>query len=629
MTRYDVSAVPLQGSYVAKRCPVRAQNEVVVPVEFVPMPPVIERRILQGREFEASVVEDFMDLHGDSSMATALSNEDLESVTANAIAEQVLLILGGHLPPDVAGRRVGRPDVLVISRQGGYRAVDIKHHMALEPRTGEHAVPPARCSTFDHPCLEDAASEDQLSARKNQNDLLQLAHYQRILEAAGVAATDGRFGGIVGVEGRIVWHDLDFPMWRPAVSDNSRLISTMESYDIEFEFRLDVLATAYSHLDNPAIELLVHPVRIGECGECPWWGYCGPQIESGFGDISLLPRVGVRERQIHHDHGVFDRRQLAALDIRTARLVAAGVDVAGILPLIEGLPEETPIGALDAVVRSKAQIARMEAEGVASFGDLLGLCPLTASYSGAWLSSLPDRIDSARAALGSDAIYRRRGVAALKVPRADVEVDIDMENVEAGVYLWGALVTLRTGSDATSEYHSFVTWDRLTPDVESDNSLKFWRWFTALRDATHSSGRSFLAYCYNSSAENTYLRRLGMSAGITEEITTFIDSDQWVDMLRVVDQQLITGVGSGLKLIAPLADFSWGVEDAGGGESMVRYDMAAGSRDDGERDSARLWLLTYNQGDVEATLALREWMTGRGDEISSIESVNLIEGVAS
>jgi predicted RecB family nuclease len=36
---------------------------------------------------------------------------------------------------------------------------------------------------------------------------------------------------------------------------------------------------------------------------------------------------------------------------------------------------------------------------------------------------------------------------------------------------------------------------------------------------------------------------------------------------------------------------------------MVRYDAAAAG-DDG----ARQWLLNYNRGDVQATLALREWM---------------------
>ena len=205
--------------------------------------------------------------------------------------------------------------------------------------------------------------------------------------------------------------------------------------------------------------------------------------------------------------------------------------------------------------------------------------------------------------------------------RADVEVDVDMENIEEGVYLWGALVTERFGSARTSKYHPFVTWDPLTPDVEADNSLRFWRWLTALRSAAREAGRSFLAYCYNASAENTYLRKLGLAAGILDEITAFTQSHEWVDMLRVVDSQLVTGIGSGLKIIAPIAGFSWNVDDAGGSESMLRYDVAVGSADATEREDARRWLLTYNQGDVEATVFLRDWFESSAGAIAGIESL--------
>jgi predicted RecB family nuclease len=622
MRRHDVSSVPLQGGYLAKQCPVRAQNDAIVPAERVPVPPILERRFERGRQFELSLVADILKLHGDACVATGASPAALEASTLKAIAKSVPLILGGRLPPDISGRRVGKPDLLVHAREGGYRPVDIKHHGALEPALPDRRGIPGLWSSLDRPWFEDAAVDDLRFAKKRESDLLQLAHYQRMLEAAGFAAPDGRYGGIIGAERRLVWYDLDAPIWHtPASSGRQKGRTTMEVYDFEFDFRLDVIAVAEAHERDPSVELLVVPVRVGECGECPWWDYCRPQLESGSGDVSLLPRVGWRQWKIHRDHAVNSREALAALDVRTARLVGSGVDVAEMQRLIEGLPEETPVADLGVVIRSKSQLSRLVVEGVHTFGELSSLCSQTASYSGAGLSGLADQIDLARAALGPDPVYRRRGVDMLTVPRADVEIDVDMENIEQGVYLWGALVTERFGPVAMSEYHPFVTWEPLTAEVETQNSLEFWRWFIAIRSAARDSGRSFRAYCYNASAENTYLRKLGLAAGIVDEITVFTHSESWVDMLRVVDSQLITGGGTGLKVIAPIAGFSWQVDEAGGGESMLRYDVAVGSGNATERDDARHWLLTYNRGDVEATLALRDWLEGGTDSIQSVETL--------
>src|ERR1700688_56824 len=520
MRQHDVSSVPLRGGYVAKQCPVRAQNDLVVPAEPVPVPPILERRFERGRQFEISIVAEILRLHVDARVASGENTAALESSTLTAIADRAPLILAGRLPADLTGRRVGKPDLLVVGRQGGYRAVDFTHHMALEPVQPDGRGTPAFCSPLDRPLFENGALDELLLARKREDDLLQLAHYQRMLEAAGLAPADARYAGILGVERRIVWYNLAASIWRtPSSSGRQKWRTTMEVYDFEFDFRLDVLAVAKAHQIDPSVELLVEPVRVSECDECPWWDYCRPQLESESGDVSLIPRVGFREWKIHHDHGVCDRATLAALDIRTARLVGAGVDLSGMMSLIEGLPEETPVAELGVVVRSKSQLARLQAEGILTFGELSSLCSITASYSGAGLSSLPEQIDLARAALGANAIYRRRGVGTLEVPRADVEVDVDMENVEAGVYLWGALVTDRFDSAAASEYHPFIVWDPLTLEAEADNSMRFWRWLVALRTAAHAAGRTFLAYCYNALAENTYLRKLGLAAGILDEIT--------------------------------------------------------------------------------------------------------------
>lgn len=79
---------------------------------------------------------------------------------------------------------------------------------------------------------------------------------------------------------------------------------------------------------------------------------------------------------------------------------------------------------------------------------------------------------------------------------------------------------------------------------------------------------------------------------------------------------------SGLKAIAPLAGFEWGVEDPGGAESMLRYDAAVGASSAADREEARRWLLSYNRGDVEGTLAIRDWLERNHDSIPRIEAID-------
>lgn len=184
-----------------------------------------------------------------------------------------------------------------------------------------------------------------------------------------------------------------------------------------------------------------------------------------------------------------------------------------------------------------------------------------------------------------------------EVPRADVEVDIDMEAyLDQGAYLWGAY-----DGDV---YHAFGTWDEVGGDAEADNFTAFWRWLMGRREAAHAQGLSFAAYCYAAGGENHWLMNSARRFATVDvdEVRGFIQSPEWVDVFAHVKRQLVGVDGLGLKVVAPLAGYRW--DDDIDGEASVAYRHAARHGDQGAREL----LLRYNEDDCRATRAVRDFL---------------------
>lgn len=193
-------------------------------------------------------------------------------------------------------------------------------------------------------------------------------------------------------------------------------------------------------------------------------------------------------------------------------------------------------------------------------------------------------------------VLRRRGAAA--VPRADVEVDVDMEAyLDQGAYLWGAF-------DGET-YRPFVVWVDVGGAAEEENFAAFWSWLMGVRDAARAEGRTFRAYCYAAGGENHWLKSSAKRFGAVslEEVQRFIASEEWVDVFAYARRHLVGTDGLGLKVLGPVAGFEWEDDDVDG-ERSVALRLAARRGDEAARET----LLRYNEDDCRGTRAVRDFL---------------------
>ena len=600
----------------ARRCPQRVQLDVLQPCEPLPDTPFLQKLLRAGDKHENETLAELF--HGIEDVVTIEADDPdaREWHTSRAAERGALVIAGGRLPIDHEGHRVGEPDLLV--RHGdGYLPIDVKSHKSLEGAKKEGRGT-ARVSELAAPFLDAAVTDIEHTPRKRVDDLLQLAHYRVLLEAAGFAPPRCTMAGVCGSEGVVVWYDLDEPWLDPSEyleCPATGPLSALARYDLEFALRLGVHLAAEAHLGDASAALVAEPIACADCGMCRWRDWCGDRLEEAA-DLSLLPGLGIARRRLCKAQGVQDLHDLAALDWTTAELAHRKVDLADLSHKVRGVAPSTALAIV--IPKRKKQLEDLASLGFVTAADLDAIDPRTMDLCAAGASNVATQIELARARTGLEVAYRQRGVDRLEVPRGDVEVDVDMESTNDGCYLWGALVTDRRLPSPQARYVSFVTWDADLGAGELLAFKDFWSWLVDLRARAGAEGATFRAYCYSRGAEEGEMKRIVGRLGMNNEVARFLSSPEWVDLLEVVRRSLVTGRSMGLKETAPLAGFAWRYDDATGTLAMVNYDQAVDGCDPAEREEARSWILEYNEDDVRATAALRAWLEGPAQDLPSI-----------
>ena len=171
-------------AYAARSCPVKTHNAFHPGLSVPTRADEGLREVFHGGvAFEAEVLDEL--LRGftgtvlDARLLTDLPSAEQEQITLAAMAGGVQVLIAPLLPRDVDQHRSGRPDLLLRADDGGYHPAEIKFHRVSDPRREP--------ATLTWSSLADPLTRHELPGRRFRhtwrlNDLLQLAHYHRMLQ---------------------------------------------------------------------------------------------------------------------------------------------------------------------------------------------------------------------------------------------------------------------------------------------------------------------------------------------------------------------------------------------------------------------------------------------------------------
>lgn len=551
------------GPHAAQSCPVKTQHEYDPLAPSAPSDDVAQQEFFAGAElFKEEVFPGLASVEG----AVDLRHQpDALVLTREAVAAGAPLILGPRLPWSIDGHRKGHPEALVRGDDRedgtpGYLPLRIKRHRVLERQ--RMADPWVWVAPLDRPRLADAQVPQEATFKTGREyDALQLAHFWRMLDEVSWVSPGTPVGALVGTDKiadldgdlGVVWVDLTHKGFRTfSRTANSRWKhrSALERYDHEFGFRVKVAQTATTHTSQ-ADRLMVSPIVTKECSSCQWWSVCAPALDDD--DLS---------RQINKSP--LDVREIGALrklGVSTVHdLVNTSVD--DLLP--EYLPEVQHRSGSEERLRLAARRAVLIAQGVAL----------------ARLNEIPTDL-----------------------PEHELEIDFDIETSrDDRVYLWGFLVHDRVTDRRW--YEAFHDFRELNDEQEAALAGRAADWLVRL-----CSDRDAQIYHY-SDYELVHLAKIGGMSNDAGIMALLAHRHQWfTDLFHRVRDHWFGAQGLGLKVVASEGPgFRWRDSDPSGLASQGWFTDALDAATPEDREAAMIRLLEYNEDDVRATSAVRDWL---------------------
>jgi len=495
----------------------------------------------------------------------ALSDEAVDVIVHPVIGEVAEKLIAQGLDRDWSSDQVrtSRPDLLVrVSVEpfpfGKWAAVDIKSHGSYDKKNKSNQVILTPLAEF----LTD--NSISVTGRLKEADALQLAHYQRHLETAGIG-NDDTWAGIIGRDiGIITWaklHETKFGRGQSA-------LTALSKYDLQFAEALNVAKLAQKRNFDPSVPAPAIPMLDSDPKKCP--------------TCAFLP-ICIEEMRTYRNSG--NVTLLAAVTPAKAR---------------DNLPLELSIG----------ELAEFN-EPLNAFGEVVK------QRARVYQSGIPEI---------------KRGVTGFAIPEFDIEIDIDLENSQGvlqeigfddavepdRLYLYGCITHDRSAQADWRESPT-RTFENYSGTREGEHGvyLAMWTHLQAEIARAESAGKSIGIFHY-SQHENTWWRKWANNFAeysgtpTIDEMEIFISG--YTHDLYLIAQQLVFPPNAkspvcnySIKTLAPLAGFSWDADDAGGANSLLKYQEATGG-DCALAAQAQEWLRKYNVDDVKATMALRKWL---------------------